>query len=297
MARIGVVANPSSGGGRGAAGSAVALGVLRASAHEIIDLSGQSFALARANAERAVADGSIDCLVVIGGDGMMHLGVNVTAETGLPLGIIAAGTGNDSARTLGMPVGDPAAGARAILESLDSTRKVDAIRAEAATGDFWTFGSVSAGFDSIVNARANGWRWPRGASKYQLAMVRELPVFKPIQFRATIDGKVREIEAMLCSVANGPAYGGGMLIAPEASVDDGFADLFIVHKISRLELIKVFPKVYTGEHVSHPAVEIVRAKVVSLEADVPTSADGELTGRAPVTATLVPGALTVISRV
>ena len=277
-------------------GSAVALGVLRASAHEFIDLSGQSYAQARANAERAVAERSIDTLVVIGGDGMMHLGVNATAETGLPLGIIAAGTGNDSARTLGMPIGDAAAGARAILESLDSTRKVDAIRAEAATGDFWTFGSVSAGFDSIVNARANGWRWPHGSSKYQLALLRELPIFKPIQFKATIDGQVREIEAMLCSVANGPAYGGGMLIAPEASVDDGYADLFIVHKISRLELIKVFPKVYTGAHVSHPAVEIVRAKVVSLEANVPTSADGELTGRAPVKATLVPGALTVIAR-
>ena len=70
---------------------------------------------------------------------------------------------------------------------------LDAIRAEAATGDFWTFGAVSAGFDSIVNARANQWRWPHGSSKYPLAMLRELPIFKPIRFKATIDGMIERM--------------------------------------------------------------------------------------------------------
>jgi diacylglycerol kinase (ATP) len=125
-------------------------------------------------------------------------------------------------------------------------------------------------------------------------MVAELANFKPIQYRVQADGKKLEFKAMLCAVANASSFGGGMLIAPEAKVDDGLLDLFVVHEISRPELIRIFPKVYTGGHVDHPAVEFIRAKSIHLEAaSMPAFADGESAGHAPLSVTVCPNSLVV----
>ena len=294
--RLGLIINPSSGRGKGAARGQLVLETLEAQGQEFINLSGASMDEANANARHAINDGQIEGLVVVGGDGIAHLGVNVSCDTGIPLGIIAAGTGNDLARSIGMPEGDVVAGTLAVLEKLDSSRKVDAIKAHSSTGPFWFFGTASAGFDALCNQRANQMSWPKGQRRYDIAMVLELAKFKPIHYEATIDGEHRSFDAMLCAVANGPAFGGGMLIAPDAKVDDGYLDLFIVHAMSRLELLKVFPKVYTGGHVTHPAVEFVRAKSVKLSSgNMPVYSDGEARGHSPLTATVVPGALSVFA--
>ena len=297
MKRIGVIINPTSGGGAGRAAGEIAIQELQRGC-EVINLSAETSQQASANAKRAIEDCVIDGIVVVGGDGTVHLGVNVCAEKGIALGIIATGTGNDSARTLGLPIGDITAAARSVLINLEEPRTVDAIKATTSTGEFWLFGSLSAGFDALVNQRANSWSWPTGPSRYQLAMLAELAKFKPIHYQAEIDGKHRSFEAMLCAVANAPGYGGGMMITPDAQIDDGYLDLFIVHKMGRPELIRVFPKVYTGAHVFHPAVEIIRAKQVKISAgQMPIFADGEPRGHAPVSATLVPGALKVFASV
>ena len=294
--RLGLIINPSSGRGKGAARGQVVLGVFETRGQEFIDLSGDSIDQANANARHAINDGLIDGLVVVGGDGIAHLGVNISCDTGIPLGIIAAGTGNDLARSLGLPEGDVAAGANAVLDRLASPRRVDAIKAHSSTGDFWFFGTASAGFDALCNQRANQMSWPKGQRRYDIAMVLELAKFKPIHYEATIDGAHRSFDAMLCAVANGPAFGGGMLIAPDAKIDDGYLDLFIVHAMSRLELLKVFPKVYSGGHVSHPAVEFVRAKSLKLSSgNMPVYSDGESRGHSPLTATVAPKALTVFA--
>ena len=294
--RLGLIINPSSGRGKGAARGQLVLATLKAQGQEFINLSGASMDEANANARHAINDGQIEGLVVVGGDGIAHLGVNIACDTGIPLGIIAAGTGNDLARSIGMPEGDVVAGTLAVLEKLDRPRKVDAIKAHSSTGPFWFFGTASAGFDALCNQRANQMSWPKGQRRYDIAMVLELAKFKPIHYEATIDGEHRSFDAMLCAVANGPAFGGGMLIAPDAKVDDGYLDLFIVHAMSRLELLKVFPKVYTGGHVTHPAVEFVRAKSVKLSSgNMPVYSDGEARGHSPLTATVVPGALSVFA--
>lgn len=294
--RLGLIINPSSGRGKGAARGQLVLATLEAQGQEFINLSGASMDEANANARHAINDGQIEGLIVVGGDGIAHLGVNIACDTGIPLGIIAAGTGNDLARSIGMPEGDVVAGTLAVLEKLDRPRKVDAIKAHSSTGPFWFFGTASAGFDALCNQRANQMSWPKGQRRYDIAMVLELAKFKPIHYEATIDGEHRSFDAMLCAVANGPAFGGGMLIAPDAKVDDGYLDLFIVHAMSRLELLKVFPKVYTGGHVTHPAVEFVRAKSVKLSSgNMPVYSDGEARGHSPLTATVVPGALSVFA--
>ena len=293
-APIGVVINPTSGKGKGAK---VADVVWKALAEvETLDLSASSYAEAQHNARLAVANNTISALVVVGGDGMVHLGVNACAGSNVPLGIVAAGTGNDSATTLGLPMDDPAVAVQVALAHISEPRTVDLIRGRSrgSERDFYSLGTVSAGFDAIVNARANRMKWPKGPSRYQVAMVLELMRFRGISYNAVIDGAERKIEAMLCAVANSPAFGGGMLIAPHANITDGKLDLFIVHRIPRRTLLRIFPKVYTGGHVTHPAVEFVEATEIRLDAgDMPAYADGEFVGISPLVAAVVPGALRV----
>ncbi|MEN9955833.1 MAG: hypothetical protein RLY34_640 [Actinomycetota bacterium] len=294
MKRLGVIINPAAGNGAGRIEGQQAITELQRES-EVLNLTGNSMAESERIARAAIADQLLDGLVVVGGDGMAHLGVNLCAESGIPLGIIAAGTGNDAARSLGLPIGDAIAGARVVLNNLRQPRIVDLVKAKSSTGDFYYFGSLSVDFVALVNQRANSWKWPKGPNRYKLAMIAELASFKPIVYRAEIDGVEKNFEAMLCSVANSPFFGGGMKVAPGAKIDDGFLDIFIVNKISRWELIKVFPRVYTGDHVSHSAVEFIRAKKISLtpQIKIPAFSDGEPVGQAPVTAQIAPGALRV----
>ena len=297
---VGVVINPTSGKGKGAKAAAKVWQAL--AAEPTVDLSGASYEEALTNARAAVAEGAIGALIVVGGDGMVHLGVNACANSEVPLGIVAAGTGNDSAVALGLPLDDAAESVAVALKFRSNPRRVDVLSGESRASldapegsrKFLSFGTISAGFDALVNARANRMSWPKGSSRYQVAMVLELAKFRGIKYRAAIDGTERRLEAMLCAVANAPAFGGGMLIAPHAKFDDGKLDLFLVHRIKRSTLLRIFPSVYKGGHVSHPAVEFVEATQVRLDnGDLPTYADGEFVGYSPVTATISPGALLV----
>jgi diacylglycerol kinase (ATP) len=291
--RIGLVVNPTSGKNRG-----MALGIevaqrMRTAGHEELDLSDESYAAARDRALGAIAQG-LDVLAVVGGDGMVHLGVDLAAETKTTLAIIAAGTGNDVARGLGLPVHDPVRAAD--LVTTGTPRTIDAIRHVDVHGDrHWFVGVLGAGFDSLVNERANTWPWPKGHLRYNLAILRELPLFRAIPYAVTVDGVRHETRAMLVAVGNGPSYGGGMYVLPDASFDDGLLDVLMLHEISTVEFLKVFPKVFKGAHVTHPAVEIIRGRSVTLEADgIVAYADGERFAALPITVEVVPGAVTVL---
>ena len=291
--RIGLVVTPTSGKGRGARIGAEVAARLIAQGHEVVDCSDETAAAARDRALAAVASG-LDVLAVTGGDGIVNLGVNLTAGTDTALGIVAAGTGNDIARGLGLPVHDPAAAADVI--GAGSIRRIDAARVDDDLADpRWFAGVLGAGFDSLVNERANRWDWPRGRMRYNLAIARELPVFKPIPYVIEVDGVRQETEAMLVAVGNGPSYGGGMMVCPDAKLDDGELDVLVLHKISIPAFLRVFPTVFTGAHVRHPAVEILRGRRVRLEArGIMGYADGERFAPLPLTAEAVPGALRVM---
>ena len=155
---------------------------------------------------------------------------------------------------------------------------------------------LAAGFDAVVNERANTWRWPKGQMRYNLAILRELPLFRAIPYVLDLDGRRLETEAMLVAVGNGPSYGGGMKVTPDAAFDDGLLDVLVLHRISTPEFLRVFPKVFKGAHASHPAVEILRARTVRLEAPgIVAYADGERFAPLPLTVEAVPGALTVLA--
>ena len=295
MPRLGIIVNPTSGKNTGARIGLEALTLLRAAEVEVVDLSAADARGAMEHGRAAVADRSIDALVVAGGDGMVHLGANLCAGTDVPLGVIAAGTGNDVARELGLPVRDAAKAVERLLAG--NTRRIDAARYVSATGEErWFLGVLAAGFDAVVNERANTWRWPKGRARYNLAILRELPVFRAIPYRLVLDGEEVTTEAMLVAVGNGPSYGGGMKVTPDAVFDDGLLDVLVLHRISTPEFLRVFPSVFRGAHTAHPAVEVRRARSVRLEATgIVAYADGERFGPLPMTVEAVPGALTVLA--
>jgi diacylglycerol kinase (ATP) len=131
-------------------------------------------------------------------------------------------------------------------------------------------------------------------------MLRELATFRAIEYTVTDytetdDGDTWQQRAMLMSIANGQSIGGGMRITPDARPDDGMLDLFVVSPLSRARFLAVFPKVFSGRHVGHPAVEIRRVRKVRLAArNVVAYADGERIGPLPLTIEVVPGAVRIL---
>lgn len=303
---IAVAVNPRASFGRARHAGQDAAAYFRAAGAEVLLLCADSYAGLAQAVEDALESG-VDALVVVGGDGMVHLGLNAIAGAGagagagarrrVPLGIIPAGTGNDTARSLGLPLHDlPAACERALESLAGGGRMIDAGRITAGGSSRLFAGVVSAGFDAAVNERANDWRWPRGKIRYQLAMLRELASFRAIDYTVTADGEKWQQGAMLISVANGQSIGGGMRIVPGAALDDGYLDLFIVNRLSRTRLLAVFPKVFAGKHVGHPAVQLRRVRTVELSAgNIVAYADGERIGALPMTIEVVPRAVCVLA--
>lgn len=332
--RIALLINEGSGAGRGAAVGAAAVARLRGLGHHIEPITTPDAATAQHDARKAVArrDGDrFDALVVVGGDGAVHLAVNVVAGTGIPLGVIPAGTGNDLARAWGLP-SDPVAAVDTVdaCVRLGSVRHVDVIRVDAMRDDVtrdgvrddvmrdeqladptgpsggpgrWVAGVTALGFDAVVNERANGWRWPRGAARYNLAIARELPLFRPVPYRLVLDGQEWRTEGLLVAVANTSSYGGGMRIAPDASATDGLLDVVVVTPVSLPRFIRLFPKVYDGSHVDLDAVQVRRARQVEVHVDpegryprrIVAYGDGERLGVLPRRLSATGGLVAVLS--
>jgi diacylglycerol kinase (ATP) len=291
--RVALIVNPTSGKGVGREIGAQTRRLLREAGHDVLDVSGESYGQARDQAAAAVA-GGVDTVVVVGGDGMVHLGVNACADTSARLAVVAAGTGNDFARNLCLPIRD-AQSAVALLVS-GRTREIDLGRvSHGVAGEKWFGGVLGAGFDAVVNERARRMTWPSGQLRYALAVLRELPVFRPIPYVVELDGHRLETHAMLVAVANTSSFGGGMRVCPDADVADGLFDVMVVHALSVAAFLRVFPKVYSGTHTTHPAVEIHRARRVRLEASgIHSQADGEAFAELPIDAEVVPGALRLV---
>ncbi|MGW6390794.1 diacylglycerol kinase [Streptomyces sp. NPDC055103] len=290
--------NPTAGRGRGAHAAQPAAQVLRDAGFSVRTLLGYDADDALRRAREAVTAGT-GALVAVGGDGMISLALQAVAGTRTPLGVIAVGTGNDFARTLGLPVRDPAAVARVTAELLKGggDHAMDLGRITGASTARW-FGTVLAsGFDSRVNDRGNRMRLPVGRFKYDLAVLAELAAFRPVPYRLTLDdGRVVETDATLVAVGNGTSYGGGMRICADARTDDGLLDVTVVGDCSRATLIKVFPRVYRGTHLDHPKVTTYRVRSLTLDAPGITGyADGEPLGPLPLTVECAPGALRVLA--
>jgi diacylglycerol kinase (ATP) len=292
-----LLVNPTSGKGRGARyarAAEQALGELGMTVRTVVGRDAEE-AVGLAADALARTGGP---LVVVGGDGMVNLALQLVAGTSRPLAVIPAGTGNDIARYLGMPLGDPRAAARVVAEGRTARFDLGRVVTPAAPQPRW-FGTVLAcGLDSAVNDRANRMRRPRGSSRYTLALLAELPRFRPIPFRVSAGAWDERFAGMLVAVGNGPSYGGGMRICPQADPHDGAFQVTSVREIGKAALLLIFPKVFAGRHVTHPAVEVSHGAQVLIETEpdrtVSVWADGELMGVLPARCETVPGALLAV---
>lgn len=281
---VALLINPSAGRGRGARAGRRAAHRLAEAGLAVRQLAGRDVREAADLARESVEDG-VRALVVVGGDGMAHLGLQAVAGSGTPFGVVPAGTGNDFARALGLPLGD--ADAAANIVAAGHLREIDLGRTDGQ----WFAGVVAAGFDAKVNDRVNRMRWPKGPRRYDLATFAELGVFTPIPYHLELDDEVLELEAMLIAVGNIPSYGGGLRITPGAELDDGVFDVVVVAPVSRLTLVRAFRRVKHGTHTAYPFVTVHRAQRVKLDAPGITAyVDGERLGPLPRTFDVVPRA-------
>ncbi|MBX3311497.1 MAG: diacylglycerol kinase [Microbacteriaceae bacterium] len=268
---------------------------LRSIGHEVEELVEASYIRLEEAITRKLPDAEV--LVVAGGDGMMHLGVNRAIAAGKPLGLIPAGTGNDASRILEISQ-DPVAASLQIDNALrNGSRMVDTLRITGEGFERYAFGMLSAGFDALVNERANIMHRPKGPSRYTLAMLAEMAKLRPRKYRYILDGVAHETDAILIAVSNNQYVGGGMRFVPHAEVDDGQLEVFVLKPLSRTRLLSVFPSVFSGKHVKYTElVEFHSGTEVTVEAeDIVGYADGERLDSLPLTVKVMPSSLEMLA--
>lgn len=294
--RIVVAINPNASFGRGREVGPAVVTTLRGLGHEVTSLIEPDFAQLLDATRAAVAERP-DALVVVGGDGMINLGVQALEGSRVPLGLVPSGTGNDMARGLGIPVDDTESAIEALAAALQRpARTIDAGTIGFAGGRSRFACILSAGFDALVNERANRMTRPRGRSRYTIALLVELARLRPLEYTLTLDGVVHRERALLVAVANNLSFGGGMKVAPDAQLDDGLFDVVLVRPLGRLAFLRIYPRVFAGTHVTDPRVVVHRAAAVRVEAEgVVAYADGERIAPLPVDITMDAGGLRVLA--
>lgn len=237
---------------------------------------------------------SWDAVVALGGDGTLFQVLNCCLKHegfNTPLGLIPAGTGNSFSREFRHQPEQPAwqrllAGKTAAVDVLRCRLQ----KAEPWHGhDYFFINVMGIGFVSEVNV--NSQQFKRfGAVSYVLGLLVTLQKFQPARLRMTFDEQSFERSAMFAVICNSRYTGGDMWVAPHAEIDDGVMEVVVLNEVSRMELLRAFPSVYTGKHVDHPNVEIFRCRSLRVEANTPQllTPDGEILGATPMTIDVLP---------
>ncbi|HEX7172440.1 MAG TPA: diacylglycerol kinase family protein [Candidatus Limnocylindria bacterium] len=289
-----VIVNPTAGGGR----AARLVPWLRERLASRADA--RLVVTRRAGEAEAVAgearSAGVDRIVAVGGDGTVQEVVNGLVDGAVPatVGIVPVGSGNDLARSLGLPR-DPAAAWTVAIGR--GERAVDLLLATGGSGRRRWFGSAGGiGFDAqVAAAMATRAGWQRGQLGYLLTTLVELRRFSNRRVELTLDGAATAHQVLFVAIANGEYYGGGMRIAPGAAVDDGMFDLCVVGNVSRLTALRQLANLYRGTHVDHPSVAMHRGRSVAIAGDRATLVhlDGEPFGGLPLQVELHPARITV----
>ncbi|WP_424464722.1 diacylglycerol/lipid kinase family protein [Pseudoclavibacter helvolus] len=270
----------SSGLGRRLAGGA---GASSSPDLEVVLVAAGSLEELRARAASVLAgQDPPEVLVVQGGDGMVSMGASLVAGTGIPLGIVPAGTGNDFARSAGLELGEPAESIERLLTALRTgsarVREVDVMRASVDGVERLAINSINVGFDALVNRRANELQRIPGTLRYLVALVDSVGRYSTSDFVLATDGsEPLRVSAELITILNGSTMGGGISMASQARIDDGVLDLVRVGGLTKLRLLAFFPLAMLGRHLRLSAVSLERVR--SLHLEVPPGvliyADGE----------------------
>ncbi|MHB1462136.1 MAG: diacylglycerol/lipid kinase family protein [Armatimonadota bacterium] len=282
-----IIANPISGRHRGQAAARQAEACFQAAGWQVSSLFTTCPGEARHLAAEAVAERP-DIVFACGGDGTISQVVSGLMGSGIPTGIIPAGTGNDLCRTLGLPV-SPAEAAHLALHG----HAIDIDLLDVNSGAYQSINITSLGFDAVVAERMNKrMRLFGGTFAYLSAVFLEVVHMKPTSIKLNIDGQTWEGDALLVAVANAQCYGGGMKVAPQARVDDGLLDVVLVKSVGRFEFLRNLPRVFAGTHLAHHSVCAWKGAHVRIEtlSASPVLIDGDICGQTPIDVRVLPGA-------
>ena len=262
--------------------------------------------------------GDADAILLFGGDGTIHRHLGQLVRLEVPVLVVPAGSGNDFASSLGLRrVRDSLAAWRKFCSGLTNVRDIDLGIISAATspgeapsiqGPRYFCCVAGVGFDGEVARRANRLpRWLRGNGGYVISVAPTIFTYEPVPIKvltkeddaaATNRWKVRcDQPTLIAAFANTPLYGGGMKVAPRAKMDDGLLDVCIVRAVRPLRLLRLFPTVYSGNHLKVREVDYFPASRLRVETGDPMDvyADGEYVCRTPIEVSVQRGALKVIS--
>jgi YegS/Rv2252/BmrU family lipid kinase len=284
---LSLIVNPASGGGR--AGSVLAEVRRALDARGLQHRVELTRSLEHARELALAAQQAGEMAVALGGDGLIGAVAGALRDSDGVLGVLPGGRGNDFARVLGIPL-DPVAACAVLSEG--SVQALDL----GQIGEATFIGIASCGFDSEANRIANQTRLIRGNLVYTYGGIRALMSWRPARFRLRIDSQPATLTGYTVAIANSAAYGGGMFLAPGASLTDGLLDVVLIADQPRLQFLRHLPKVFKGEHVTLPAVRIVRAREVEVDADrqFTVYADGDPIAQLPVKVTVAAAAVRVM---
>jgi YegS/Rv2252/BmrU family lipid kinase len=286
--RIALIVNPVAGGGRPARALPAVQAALRELGLEQRFEYTKSLAHARELAVEAAAAGEV--AVAFGGDGLIGAVAGALKHTDGVVGVLPGGRGNDLCRVLRIPLKPVAACsvlATGVVQSVDL----------GETGGRTFTGIASCGFDSVVNQIANETTFLRGSPVYAYALLRALPGWKAAGFSVALDGREpRQFTGFSVAAANSRQFGGGMRLAPNASLTDGLLDVVIIEDMPKLRFLRLAPTVFNGRHLRYREVHVVSAREVRIEATEPFTlyADGEPLAEVPVTVRVLPAAVRMI---
>jgi YegS/Rv2252/BmrU family lipid kinase len=289
--RLQLVVNPAAGGGRGRRLTPSVTAALRADGHDVLVTATRSLEHADELVTCAVADDRV--VVAMGGDGLVGRVAGTVGRLGGLLAVLPAGRGNDLCRALGVP--RRAVPACTVLRT-GREQALDLGVVTSATGSVPFLGIASIGFDSEVQERVLRSRVPLGRLVYVGGALLTLARWEPARFRCTVDGAPLPVTGWTVAVADSGCYGGGMRLAPDASLTDGRLDVVTIAALSRTRFLRALPGVFRGTHVRRPEVTVRGARTVELDADRPfrVFADGDPAGTLPATITVLPGAVRVL---
>ncbi len=284
--RIALIANPVSGRRRAVGAANQARERFSAAGWEAPLQLTQGAGDATRLAREAAAAGC-DAVFACGGDGSLSEVMRGLLDTGVPAGVVPAGTGNDLARAIGL-----SRDARQAADQLIAGGPAAIDLMEVNAGALWALNVIGIGFDARVCARINRrHRILGGLSAYLIAVAQELVWYRPTEVELCVDGEQWQGRVLLLAIANATSYGAGMRISPTSQIDDGLLDVVVVEHISRIEFLRSFPRVLAGTHLTHPAVRAWRGEAITVRTPQPCPflADGDLHGETPLTVRVAPG--------
>ncbi len=285
-----LVVNPASGGGRGARVAPQVRAALADDGWRVDAYLTKELDDARRLTMQVPAGQRV---VVVGGDGLIGRAAEGAVSSRARFAPLPAGRGNDFCRSLGVPL-DPVRAARGLRNATARSVDVGTVDVDGATHTFVCV--VSLGFDSVANEIANATPRLSGTAVYVYAALRAMITWQPATFTLDAHGMRSEHTGWTVAVGNCGQYGGGMRICPDAVLDDGVLDVTLVGAVSKPSFLATLPKVFSGRHVDHPMVDVLRVTDLHVDADraFAVYADGERLGQLPARIGVLPNALEVL---